>query len=78
MIYNYCRQGETFMRVQSFIGKASVEGLHQMDNLINDWIKRTRPKIIQIAQCPCTSARHDGRDQETIIVVTILYQESEV
>ncbi|HOK09518.1 MAG TPA: hypothetical protein PLT82_04550 [Candidatus Hydrogenedens sp.] len=66
------------MRVQSFIGKASVEGLHQMDNLINDWIKRTRPKIIQIAQCPCTSARHDGRDQETIIVVTILYQESEV
>ncbi len=66
------------MRVQSFIGKASLDGIHQMDNLINEWIKRTRPKIIQISQCPCTTSRQDGRDQETIIVVTILYEEREV
>ncbi len=66
------------MRVQSFIGKASVEGLHQLDHLINDWIKRTRLKILQITQCPCSTTRHDGRDQETIIIVTVLYQESEV
>lgn len=65
------------MRVQSFIGKASVEGLHQMDNLINEWIKRTRPRIIQITQSPCTVIKHDGRDQETIIVVTILYEEGD-
>ncbi|MCX8064437.1 MAG: hypothetical protein N3G21_04615 [Candidatus Hydrogenedentes bacterium] len=65
------------MRVQSFMGKASLEGLHQMDNLINEWIKRTKPKIIQITQSPCTVVKHDGRDQETIIVVTILYEESE-
>lgn len=65
------------MRVQSFIGKASVEGLHQMDNLINEWIKRTKPRIIQITQSPCTVIKHDGRDQETIIVVTILYEEGD-
>jgi len=65
------------MRVQSFMGKATLEGLHQMDILINDWIKKNKPKIIQINQCPCTIIRHDGRDQETIIVITILYEESE-
>ncbi len=64
--------------MQSFIGKASVEGLHQMDSLINDWIKRTRPKILLMTECPCPTSRHDERDQETIIIVTILYQESEV
>ncbi len=64
------------MRVQSFMGKVTLEGLHQMDNLINDWIKRTKPKIIHIVQSPCTIVRHDGRDQETIIVITILYEES--
>ncbi|HOV33645.1 MAG TPA: hypothetical protein PLX23_09810 [Candidatus Hydrogenedens sp.] len=66
------------MRVQSFIGKASVDGIHQMDNLINEWIKRARPKILLMTQCPCSTSTHDERDKETIIIVTILYQESEV
>lgn len=65
------------MRVQSFVGKASVEGLHQMDNLINEWIKRSRAKIVQISQCSAISIRHDG-SQESIIIVTVLYQPSEV
>ncbi len=66
------------MRVHSFVGKASVNGLQQMDSLINDWIKRTRPKILSMTQCPCLTTTHGDKDEETIIVVTILYEESEV
>jgi len=63
------------MKVQSFIGKVSIAGLAQMDTQINDWLKRSKVKVIHIGQSFGNDIHHDGRGNEPIIVVTIWYEE---
>ena len=53
------------MKVQTFMGKATIEGLHQMDQHINEWMKRTDVVPAQIQQSFGTEQHHDGRKSDT-------------
>ncbi len=65
------------MKVQSFIGKVSIAGLTQMDTQINDWLKRSKAKVVHIGQSFGNDIHHDGRGNEPIIVVTVWYEEAQ-
>lgn len=66
------------MQIQTFIGKVSIEGLHQMDSHINDWLQRNKVTPIHIQQCFGADIHHDGRHQEPIVITSIWYEASEV
>ena len=63
------------MRVQTFIGKSSNEGLHQMDEHINEWLKRTGVTPAFVKQSAGNERYHGGED-EPIVVVSIWYNEN--
>lgn len=65
------------MRVQTFMGKAMVEGLAQMDKYINDWIAKHRVTPLHIKQSFGLDRHHDGRNEEPIVIITVWYDESE-
>lgn len=64
------------MRVQTFMGKVSIEGLHQMNNHINEWIKRNQIEPLHIQQSFGSDIHHDGRNSEPIVIISIWYKES--
>lgn len=66
------------VRVQTFMGKVSIEGLHQMDNHINEWLRRRNAKPLYVAQCFGADRHHDGRSQEPIMVTSVWYEEEAV
>ncbi len=63
------------MKVQSFMGKVTNEGLHQMDQHVNTWLKRHQVKPVHVKQSFGSERFHDGRNQESIIVITLWYEE---
>ena len=65
------------MKVQTFMGKASVAGLQQMDCHINDWMTRTGNVPVQIKQSFGFDRHHDGRQDEPVVVISVWYNESE-
>jgi len=65
------------MKVQTFLGKVSVEGLHHMDNHINEWLSRNEVTPIYVQQSFGSDLCHDGRNQEPIIVMSIWYEPAE-
>ena len=65
------------MKVQSFLGKVTIEGLHQMDHHINEWLKRRRVTPLHIKQSFGSEKFHDGRNQEPIVVITVWYEGEE-
>ncbi len=65
------------VKVQTFIGKVSIEGLHQMDQHINEWFRRTKVTPIHVSQSFGADRHHDGRSQEPIIVTSIWYEGGE-
>ena len=66
------------MKVKTFMGKVSIEGLNQMDRHINEWLKRTKaePKLVQ--QSFGADIHHDGRRQEPIVVTSVWFEEAEI
>ena len=64
------------MQVQTFIGKSNIEGLHQMDDHINEWMKRYKVSPDHIAQS-CGQERHHGQNDEPVVIITVWY-ESEI
>jgi len=66
------------MKVQTFMGKVSIEGLHQMDAHLNEWMQRQNLTPLPIHQCFGTNNHHDSRAAETIVVTSVWYQPSEV
>ena len=66
------------MKVQTFMGKVSIEGLHQMDTHINEWLKRNGVTPLHIQQCFGTNIHHDGRAAEPIVVTSLWYEVSEL
>jgi len=61
------------MRVQTFMGKVSIEGLKQMDEHINDWLTKNQaePKFINQA---FGSERHSHHHElEPVVVVSVWY-----
>ncbi len=65
------------VKVQTFLGKATIDGLHQMDTHINEWMKRHSVKPLHIQQSFGSDRHHDGRNQEPIIVISIWYEAAE-
>ena len=61
------------MRVQTFIGKSSTEGLHQMDEHINHWLEThdIEPKLV--TQSYGCGNHHEVSSQEPVIVTSIWY-----
>ncbi len=64
------------MKVQTFLGKVSIDGLHQMDSQINKWMERNQVTPIQIKQSFGSDLHHDGRRQEPIVVISVWYEPS--
>ncbi len=62
------------MKVQSFMGKATIEGLHQMDQLINTWMVKHQVTPVFVKQSFGLEKFHDGRSQESIVVITLWYE----
>ena len=65
------------MKVRTFMGKVSIDGLHLMDTAINDWMKRRDATPIHVRQSFGSDIHRDGRAREPIIVITVWYEEKE-
>lgn len=61
------------MKVQTFVGKSNIEGLHQMDSHINEWMRRNDIKPVHICQS-CGSERHHGQNDEPVVIITVWYE----
>ncbi|MDZ4859707.1 MAG: hypothetical protein SGI88_12060 [Candidatus Hydrogenedentes bacterium] len=61
------------MRVQTFMGRVSMESLQQLDNHVNEWLAEhnVEPKHIQ-QSCGYEHAR-DGNHPEPVVIVTVWY-----
>ena len=64
------------MKVQTFIGKVSMEGLLQMDEHINEWLGRTGAAPERITQCCGSERHHDGNRDEPVLLTSIWYEDS--
>lgn len=62
------------MRMHTFVGKMSLEGLTQMDNHINDFLKRTKIEPVHIKQS-FGAERHHGSNEEPVLLITVWYHE---
>lgn len=61
------------MRIQSFLGKVSVESLHQMDNHINQWLADHAVEPQFITQSFGYEHPQEGRGPEPVIVTSVWY-----
>ena len=60
------------MKIQSFIGKSNLDGLHHMDEHINNWMKENNIIPMHVTQTSGCERFHGG-DEEPIIVTSIWY-----
>ena len=60
------------MKVQTFIGKSNVDGLHLMDEHINNWMDEYNITPIHVTQTSGCERFHGG-NEEPIIVTSIFY-----
>ena len=63
------------MKVHTFMGKVSIEGLHQMDGHINEWLEENKVKLHEIRQSFGMHKHHDGRREEPVLLVTVWYED---
>ena len=61
------------MKLQTFVGKVNIEGLHHMDDHINAWLQRTGVTPIHIKQS-FGNERGKGANEEPVVVITIWYE----
>ncbi len=61
------------MRVQTFLGKVSVEALHQMDEHINHWLETHEVEPRRITQTFGYERTRDGGAQEPVVVTSVWY-----
>lgn len=62
------------MKVQTFLGKASMEGLAQMDHHINEWLERNHVTPVHVSQSFGMGRHHDGRGDEPIVITSIWFE----
>ena len=63
------------MKVRTFMGKVSMEGLDQMDIQVNRWMDKNNIEPIHIRQCFGSDQHHDGRNMEPIIIMSVFYED---
>jgi len=68
--------GDKVTKVQTFMGKANLDGLHQMDDHINAWLRRHKVTPIHVNQS-FGSERHHGGNEEPVVVISIWYEKEE-
>ena len=61
------------MRVQTFLGKVSMDSLRQMDEHINEWLEAHQAEPITIQQCFGYEQHGDGDKQEPVIITSVWY-----
>jgi hypothetical protein len=61
------------LQVHTFIGKSSLEGLHQMDTFINEWLSKNDVDIKQVSQC-FGQERHHGQNLEPVLITCVWYE----
>ena len=61
------------MRVQTFVGKVSMDGLRQMDETINRWLESHMVEPRFVNQCYGVERHHEVSCEEPVIVVTVWY-----
>ena len=61
------------MRVQSFIGKVSMEGLRQMDDHINHWLERHQVEPKKVTQCFGSEKHREANSEEPVVVTSVWY-----
>lgn len=61
------------MRVQTFVGKVSMESLRQMEEHINTWLAEHNVEPIHIKQSFGYERVHQSSTQEPTIVITVWY-----
>lgn len=64
------------IKVHSFIGKVNIEGLHMMDDHINEWMRRNKITPVHIKQVFGTE-RHHGTNEEPIMITSIWYEHTD-
>ncbi len=61
------------MRVQTFLGKVTVESLHQMDQHINAWLESHAIQPKHITQSIGYEKMKEGGSAEPVVVTSIWY-----
>lgn len=61
------------MRVQTFLGKVTVEALHQMDEHINTWLESHHIEPAKVTQTFGYEKHRDGGSQEPVIITSLWY-----
>lgn len=61
------------MRIQTFIGKVSMESLKQMDEHINEWMVRNKVVPTHVKQVFGYERSHHHPDEEAVLIVSIWY-----
>ena len=62
------------MRVQSFVGKVTMEALSQMDEHINHWFEEHSVEPKMVKQSFGYERGHQAGQQKPVIAVTVWYQ----
>lgn len=60
------------MKVHTFVGKANLEGLQQMNNHMNDWLRRYKVEPVHIQQS-FGQERHHGSADEPVLIISVWY-----
>ena len=61
------------MKVHTLVATLSIDGVHEMDTHINDWMERNKVTPSHITQTYAMETGHDGRRPESVIVTSIWY-----
>jgi len=61
------------MRVQTFVGKVSIESLRQLDEHINHWLETHEVEPKHVSQTFGYGAHREASTQEPVIITTIWY-----
>jgi hypothetical protein len=63
------------MKMHTFMGKVNIEGLHQLDNQINQWLQDNPVEVKDVRQSFGMHKHHDGRREEPVLLITLWYEE---
>ncbi|MBN2311470.1 MAG: hypothetical protein JXR94_21010 [Candidatus Hydrogenedentes bacterium] len=61
------------MRVQTFVGKVSIESLRQMDSSINNWLESHKVEPKHIVQTFGYERHREAGVQEPVVITSVWY-----
>ena len=61
------------MRVQTFLGKVSMDALRQMDEHINHWLETHQVEPKMVVQSFGHEKHREAGDEEPVVVMSVWY-----